>query len=232
MQLETGGIRINVQKKKIKTIRLVVSAPDGNVRVSAPLGVSEEQIMEFVESKLEWIRKQQAKFAAMPQQKPPTYVTGEQLRLFGRSYPLRVEEGTKNCFMPLEAEMLLTVRPQSTVEQRERIVNEWYRVQLKQQISHILPYWEARTGLYCTSWQIKNMTTRWGTCNTGTRKLWFSLHLAKQPRACLEYVILHELCHLRVSNHGKAFVALMDEYMPDWRIRKQVLNNVGRVGAP
>lgn len=89
-----------------------------------------------------------------------------------------------------------------------------------------LPKWEKITGLYCNSWQTKYMTTRWGTCNTNTRKIWFNLQLAKKPIECLEYVVLHELAHLKVRNHGKDFIAIMDQYMPYWRETKKLLNEL------
>ena len=68
------------------------------------------------------------------------------------------------------------------------------------------------------------MTTRWGTCNTSTGKIWLNLQLAKKPTECLEYVVLHELAHLKVPNHGKAFEAVLDRYMPDWRSVRTRLN--------
>ena len=78
--------------------------------------------------------------------------------------------------------------------------------------------------LYCDSWQTKYMTTRWGTCNTNTRKIWLNLQLAKKPIECLEYVILHELAHLKVKNHGADFVAILDQHMPYWKDIRQRLN--------
>ena len=68
------------------------------------------------------------------------------------------------------------------------------------------------------------MTTKWGTCNTNTRKIWLNLQLAKKPIESLEYVILHELAHLKVKNHGPEFVAVLDQYMPQWQERKRLLN--------
>ena len=70
------------------------------------------------------------------------------------------------------------------------------------------------------------MKTRWGTCNTVTGKIWLNLQLAKKPLICLEYVILHELTHLKVRNHGKDFIAVMDRYMPDWQtIKKKMMED-------
>lgn len=97
------------------------------------------------------------------------------------------------------------------------------REALRELISCLLPKWEERTGLHCSCWQIRDMKTRWGTCNTQTGKLWFALMLARQPRECVEYVILHELAHLYEPSHNERFKSFLDQYMPDWRqIRRQM----------
>lgn len=224
MQIEISGIEIDVQKKNIKNLHLAVVPPDGRVRVSAPMHLSDESIAMFVRTKLSWIKKQQDKFEKQPRQCEREYVSGETLYVFGQQYFLRVEYSYKGNSLVLEGnEAILTVRKESTSKQREAFVNEWYRSLLKDKIEIYLPKWEKITGLYCDSWQTKYMTTRWGTCNTNTRKIWLNLQLAKKPIDCLEYVILHELVHLKIRNHNKDFVAMMDRYMPYWgEIRKKL----------
>ena len=88
-----------------------------------------------------------------------------------------------------------------------------------------MPKWESITGLHPGSWQIKNMSTKWGTCSIKTGKIWINLQLAKKTPECLEYVILHELIHLEEKNHNERFVAKMDNYMPNWRIIRKSLND-------
>lgn len=227
MQIEISGLKIEVQKKNIKNLHLSVLPPDGKVRVSAPLHLSDDSIKMFVRTKLSWIKKQQEKFKAQPRQSEREYVSGETLYVFGQQYFLRVEYSYKGNSIVLSGnEAILTVRKESTPKQREAFVNEWYRALLKEKIEIYLPKWESITGLHCDSWQTKYMTTRWGTCNTNTRKIWLNLQLAKKPIECLEYVILHELAHLKVKNHSKDFVAIMDQYMPYWRETKKLLNNL------
>lgn len=227
MQVKISGINVELQKKNIKNLHLSVLPPDGRVRVSAPMHLSDESIAMFVRTKICWIKKQQEKFINQPRQCEREYVSGETLYVFGQQYFLRVEYSYKGNSLVLEGnEAILTVRKESTAKQREAFVNEWYRSLLKEKIEQYLPKWEKITGLYCDSWQTKNMTTRWGTCNTNTRKIWLNLQLAKKPIECLEYVILHELAHLKVRNHSKDFVAIMDQYMPYWRDIKQTLNNL------
>ena len=227
MQIELSGITIDIQKKNIKNMHLAVLPPDGKVRVSAPVHLSDESIAMFVRTKLGWIKKQQEKFANQPRQSEREFISGETLYVFGKQYFLRVMYSYKGNSLVLKGnEAILTVRKESTARQREAFVNEWYRDLLKEKISIYLPKWEQITGLYCDSWQTKYMTTRWGTCNTNTRKIWLNLQLAKKPIECLEYVILHELAHLKVKNHGKDFIAILDTYMPYWRDTRKLLNEL------
>ena len=226
MQIEISGIEIEVQKKNIKNLHLVVVPPNGKVRVSAPMHLSNDSIKMFVRTKLSWIKKQQDKFAKQPRQSEREYVSGETLYVFGQQYFLRVMYSYKGNSLILSGnEAILTVRKESTASQREAFVNEWYRELLKEQIAKLLPKWEEKTGLYCSSWQTKYMITKWGTCNTSTKKLWFNLQLAKKPIECLEYVILHELAHLKVKNHNSDFIAILDNHMSFWRETRKLLND-------
>lgn len=227
MHTEISGITIEIIKKNIKNMHLSVLPPNGRVRISAPLRMSDESILMFARTKLSWIRKQQEKFAIQERQSEREYVSGETLYVFGKQYFLRVEYSYKGNSLVLSGEeAILTVRKESTSKQREAFVNEWYRALLKEKIEIYLPKWEKITGLYCDSWQTKYMTTRWGTCNTNSRKIWFNLQLAKKPIECLEYVILHELAHLKIKGHNKEFVALLDKYMPYWRDTRKLLNEL------
>jgi len=222
--LVISDIPIEINKKNIKNMHLYVKPPNGKVSVSAPLNMSDEAIERFVRIKFSWIRKQIAQYADQPRQSKRQYVSGETFFLWGKQYYLQVEYGTKNSLALLRNRAILTVRKESTPEQRENFVREWYREQLKSEIARLLPKWEKITGLTPTSWQTKYMTTRWGTCNHKTGKIWLNLQLAKKTTDCLEYVILHELCHLVEKNHNDRFIALMDKHMPLWREVKAALN--------
>ena len=228
MQIQIADISVEIVKKKIKNMHLSVLPPDGKVRVSAPLSMSDDAVAMFVRTKLGWIRKQQAKFEAQPRQSEREYVSGETLYVWGRQYFLQVEYSYKGNALVLDGnKAILTVRKESTAKQREAFVNEWYRSLLKAEVEKYLPKWEKITGLYCSSWQSKYMTTRWGTCNTNTRKIWLNLQLAKKPVECLEYVILHELAHLKVKDHSAEFAGILDQHMPYWReLRKQLNGSI------
>jgi predicted metal-dependent hydrolase len=222
--LNISGIPIEVCKKDIKNMHLYVKPPKGNVVVSAPLTMSDEAIERFVRTKASWIKKQVAKFDNQPRQSEREYVSGETLFVWGKRHYIQTEYGNKNSLVLSGDRAVLTVRKESTAEHRENFVREWYRELLKAEIARLLPKWEKATGLKATGWQTKYMTTRWGTCNTKTGKIWLNLQLAKKTPECLEYVILHELVHLVEKTHNERFVSLMDKYMPMWREVKTTLN--------
>ena len=220
-----AGIEIRIDRKKIKNMHLYVKPPNGTVSVSAPLNMSDDSIERFVRTKISWMKAQQAKFTGQVRQTERQYVSGETLYLWGKQYFLQVDYGNRNKLELSGNTAILIVRRDSTVKQRDNFVSEWYRKQLKDEIANLLPKWESITGLKCNSWQIKYMTSKWGTCNITERKLWLNLQLVKKPVDCLEYIILHELVHLCVRNHNSDFTALMDRHMPFWKEVKKKLND-------
>jgi predicted metal-dependent hydrolase len=220
-----AGIEIRIDRKKIKNMHLYVKPPNGTVSVSAPLNMSDDSIERFVRTKISWMKVQQAKFTGQLRQTERQYVSGETLYLWGKQYFLQVDYGNRNKLELSGNTAILIVRRDSTVKQRDNFVSTWYRKQLKDEIAHLLPKWESITGLKCNSWQVKYMTSKWGTCNITERKLWLNLQLVKKPVDCLEYIILHELVHLCVRNHNSDFTKLMDRYMPFWKEVKKKLND-------
>lgn len=224
MRIEISGITIEINRKAIKNMHLYVKPPDGHVEVSAPLNLPEESIILFIREKIEWIKRQKERFENQPRQSKREYISGETLYVWGRQYFLRVDYGTRNNLIFSGDRAILTVRQGSDVKQRENYIREWYRKELKHEIEKRLPVWENRTGLFCNDWRIKYMTTRWGTCNIEKRRIWINLQLAKKPTECLDYVLLHELAHLKVRNHGSEFTAILDEFMPFWRETRRKLN--------
>ena len=225
MELHISGILVEVCKKNIKNMHLYVKPPNGAVSVSAPAAMSDEAIERFVRTKVGWIKRQVGKFAGQPRQSEREYVSGETLYVWGKQFFLHTEYGKRYSLKLSGEKAVLTVRKESAAAQRENFVREWHRARLKAEIARLLPKWERITGLKCASWQTKHMTTRWGTCNAKTGKIWLNLQLAKKPFQCLEYVILHELVHLVEKRHGERFVSLMDKHMPMWREVKSTLNS-------
>lgn len=227
-RLFVSNTEILVTRKKVKYLRLSVSALKREVRVSAPYFVSDESILQFVESKTDWIETQMQKYRTYSDTVLPQFVSGESHSFFGQAYPLKIintEKTGKADFK--DDEILLYCKENSTAEQREKLVNEWYRECLKERIPTLLHKWEQVIGVSAKEFTVRNMKTRWGTCNIRRRRICFNLQLAKRPVDCLEYIVVHELVHLLESGHGEIFKAYMDQFLPDWRLRKRELNRIG-----
>ena len=224
MQITVSGIDVQVNKKNIKNMHLSVKPPLGNVVVSAPLLMTKKSIENFVRINIGWIKTQQEKFINQPRMAARQYVSGETYYIWGKQYFLEVVPATKRSFKIDGNKIILGIKENSTVEQREHFVREELRKVLIEQLNRLIPKWEKTTGLYCDTFKTKYMLTRWGTCNSKARRIWINLQMVEKPLDCLEYIILHELVHLKISNHGKDFSAMMDKYMPDWKDRKNLLN--------
>ena len=224
MRLVVSGIPIEVQKKNIKNMHLQVKPPDGHVVISAPSSMDDKALEVYARTNLGWVKKQIERFQEQPRSAKRQYVSGETMYIWGKQYFLTfISDAQKNSFEIVGNKVYLHMREESSVRQRESYVREQHRIMLKGEIERLLPKWEQITGVCCESWQTKYMTTCWGTCNTDKKRLWFNLQLIQKPVECLEYVILHELIHLRERTHNEFFTEYMDLYMQNWReIRKQL----------
>lgn len=223
--MNIGDINIMVVKKDIKNMHLSVLPPDGKVRITTPMSTNNETIRLFAMTKIAWIKAQIAKFEQQPRQTEREYVTGESHYFWGKRYRLQLAYTTKaNSIRFTGNTVVLTVHKDSTTKQRENYVNEWYRAELKKRIPPLIEQWEKVLDVKVKDFGVKNMKTRWGTCNAKASRIWINLQLAKKPPKGLEYIVLHEMLHLIEKNHNKNFVALMDMYMPDWRTTKEMLN--------
>jgi len=224
METEIGGIPVTITKKRIKHLHLYVKPPDGRVEATAPIWMSNREILAFLQSKEAWIREKHTGMAGRPQPMERQYVSGETIPLWGEWYTLRVTEGSRYSMFLAGDVACFTVRRGSDRAHREAWLFGWYRDQLARRLEDRVAVWSRITGLLPASWQIRNMKSRWGTCNPTSRRLCFSLQLVSRRPEFLEYVVLHELAHLRVRNHGKDFQALLSRYMPSWRMLKKEMN--------
>ncbi|WP_205703430.1 M48 family metallopeptidase [Hymenobacter radiodurans] len=120
----------------------------------------------------------------------------------------------------------LSIPQDASKEQRESVLTAWYRARLKEQLPALLAKWEPVVGKQATAWGVKQMKTRWGTCNIQAKRIWLNLELIKRPPLCLEYVVVHELVHLHERYHNARFWGFMDQFMPDWRTYKAELSQV------
>ncbi len=226
-QINLGDIEVDVVLKDIKNIHLSVYPPHGKVRVAAPSRMDLDTIRVFTISKLDWIRKQQKKFRDQERETPREYLERESHFLWGRRYLMRVVEVDEAPRVELEHRtMTLKVRPGTDEEKRQAIVDGWYRGQVKAAAPPLIKKWEKRIGVQVERFFVRRMKTRWGSCNPATRCIRFNTDLAKKPKDCLEYLVVHELAHLLEPTHNPRFVALMDRLMPKWRFYREQLNRL------
>ena len=142
MELEIAGIPVRIIKKDIKNMHLYVKPPDGHVEVSAPQHLSDDSIAMFIRTRVGWIKKQQEKFRVQPRQTEREFISGETLYVWGKQFFLQVEHSNRGNALELSGDRaILTVRKESTPQQRENYVNEWYRERLKAEIEMRLPKW-------------------------------------------------------------------------------------------
>ena len=221
-----SGIPVQIVRKSIKNLHLSVYPPDGRVRVAVPQHLSDDNVRLAVISRLSWIKKQQAKFQAQPRQSAREMVTGESHYVFGKRYRLDVIErqGTHEIAIANNNTLQLFVNPGTTTQNRELVLNQWYRHQLKAQIPALLDRWQLIIGKEIEDWGIKKMKTKWGSCNITQRRIWLNLELAKKPLECLEYVVVHELVHLHERYHNDRFKTYMSKYLPQWKLYRDLLN--------
>lgn len=225
--LQVNNVDIDVVKKNIKNIHLAVYPPDARVKISAPLGYDDETIKLFAVSKWAWIKDNVEVIKKQTRIPEREYISGESHYLFGKRYMLKVVEGKKSS---IEFEgvnkITMTTRKNSTIDLKKRIMDSWYREQLTDKLNVLIPQWEEKTGLKFSTWQIKKMKTRWGSCNVDKQSACFNLELAKKQTKEIEYVILHELSHLVEKTHNQKFVAHVESYMPNWKLYRKELNSL------
>lgn len=224
--MTVGGVDVSVVRKPIKNLHLGVYPPDGRVRVAAPRSVSDAAVRVAVIQRLRWIKQKQAGFEGQPRESPREMTSGESHYYRGRRYRLQVVETDRAPRVELRGHqaIVLHTRAGSTAAERERLLQRWYRVQLREVASKLMSRWEEKLGVEVGRWGIKRMKTKWGSCNAKARRIWLNLELVKKPPACLEYVLVHELVHLVVDKHDARFLRLMDRHLPTWRRRRAELN--------
>ncbi|WP_413166819.1 M48 family metallopeptidase [Capilliphycus salinus ALCB114379] len=217
---------MQVIRKSIKNLHIGVYPPEGRVRVAAPFYLTEDNIRLAIISRLSWIKKQQAKFAAQPRQSKREMVSGESHYIFGQRYRLQVVErrGRHELEMVNNNTVQLFVNPGTSPQNCALVLAQWYRSQLKDIIPKLLNKWQPIIGVTVEDWGIKKMKTKWGSCNINQRRIWLNLELAKKPIECLEYVLVHELVHLLERHHNERFKTYMDEYLPQWQQYRDLLN--------
>jgi predicted metal-dependent hydrolase len=226
-KIQLGDIAVEVQKKDIKNLHLSVYPPTGKVRISAPARMTLETIRLFAISKLGWIRQQQKKVNQQEREPPREYLDRESHYLWGKRYLLKVIEKDAPPKVELKHnQMLLQTRPSTGEEKKQAILDAWYRSQLKEAVPPLIAKWEPLMHVKVERFFVQRMKTKWGSCTPAAASIRLNTDLARKPRECLEYIVVHEMVHLLEPNHNSRFIAAMDRFLPNWRHYRELLNRL------
>ena len=226
-ELAFGSRRIafRLYREPRQRLRIVVT-PDMKVEVHAPVKVDEERVLAAVRARLPWIARtldRVEQFQPLPV--PKRYVSGETFLYLGRQYRLRVRAGIRQPLKLAGRFLELTVPKGTAPAVIRRAVDSWYRRRAREVFARCLEKWGAvakRHGVAEGHWGIRTMRRRWGSCSAAGR-LTLNTGLVQAPLHCVEYVIVHELCHRKRPSHDRAFQSLLGRVLPDWQRRKAVL---------
>ena len=224
----TRKITYNLHREDRKRLRIVV-APELTVDVFAPATADEDQIQAAVMKKAAWIsRKLDTLETYHPLPAPKQFISGETFIYLGRQYRLKVEQGRSQPAKLMGRFLWVWVEDRKNTQRVEKAVDSWYRKRAHDTLGRYMEKSYAiasRHGVPEPVMLIRTMRRRWGSCSPKGR-ITLNLNLVKAPVHCIEYVIMHELCHLKYHNHSKSFYSLLTRWQPDWRKRKEELDKV------
>ena len=223
--LTVAGLGIDVVYKNIKHLHISVYPPVGRVRVAAPDRMDEDTIRLAVVQRLPWIKRQREQLLSADRQSERQMLSGESHFVWGQRYRLDVSRSSGHHAVELKAQtMWLTASPGATADDRRAVLDRWYRRQLKAAVPELLDKWQQIVGVKVDKIVVRRMKTKWGTCVVDSKTIWLNPEPAKKNPRSLEYIVVHELTHLHERKHNDRFVELMDRYLPDWRSRRDELN--------
>jgi len=223
--LTVAGLGVDVVYKDIKNLHISVYPPVGRVRVAAPERTDEDTIRLAIVQRLPWIKRQREQLQKAERQSTREMLSGETHYVWGQRYQLDVSRTSGHYGVETKGKTLWVVAPEGTDSAgRLATLDRWYRREIKAAVPALLAKWQPIIGVEADAVVVRRMKTKWGTCITHSRTIWLNPELAKKNPRCLEYIVVHELTHLLERGHGERFVALMDRFLPDWRQRRDELN--------
>lgn len=225
--LKYGNRRIPYSIERTDRQRLRIDVhPDQCVIVRAPRDKARKEIEDRVRKRASWIVRQQRHFARFQPLPPPRqYVSGETHRYLGRQYRLKVSSSMDEDIRLLGKYFVVRVGDRTDRASVRRAMDTWYSDHARTQFSKRLePLWQRlkRYGIDKPDLQVRVMKKRWGSC-TKAGNITLNIELVKAPSHCIDYVIMHELCHLIVPKHNDKFYQLLSRCIPDWEKRKERL---------
>lgn len=222
-----GDIRAEVHRRAKRNINISVKPPDGRVRISCPPRHALERVASYAIAKLPWIREQRRKIASQPRQPPLLYSDKESHYLWGKRLLCRLQETSGAPGVSVEGDYLVVrLRPGTGTLRKSELVEEWYRRQLLAAASDFAKQWEPIMEVKAAKISVRRMRIRWGSCTHLKRTIILNSELARKPRRCVEYLVVHEMTHLLEPSHNDRFRSLLTKFLPSWKRLRATLNSL------
>lgn len=217
---------IEIVERKVKNINLKVY-PDMKIKVSIPKNMDIKKLERMIISKEQWIINQLSRYEEQNRITKRNYVSGEDHYLNGKRYILKVCDSNKPSIeIQNNKTIVMNVRKSSSLENKERLMNSFYKDFLSKKIAKFVPIIEKQIGIKAEKIIIRKMKNKWGSCNTENKQIIVNLELAKKTDAQIKYVVIHEMLHLIEKKHNDEFKKLMDLYCPKWELYHESLNEI------
>jgi predicted metal-dependent hydrolase len=226
---EVDELPVILVRKPIKTVRLHVDATDGHVWVSLPYRADAQLATDLVRANLRWIAARQHQVLTRARIERAPLADGDAIPVWGRLYPLARYQGTRSTRGFIDEGSLFLPFPDDADAPGDaaRIgIAGFYKEQVQLALAQMAPGWEALVGRGAERWTVRSMTTRWGSCNSRTRRISMNLQLAAFDPKYFEETLVHELVHLWEPNHGPRFYARMDALLPTWRVTRREMRRL------
>lgn len=216
-------MEIQIIRKDVKHINIKVK-PNCDVVLTAPANTKETDIAYVLKKRAEWIDKKIAFYKEHQVQTTKEYVSGENFCYLGRNYRLKVIESKREGVKLQRGYLQVFVKDTANSEKKKRLVKAWYLVKAEQHFQKAITKYQPIIKKEIANIRIREMKTRWGSCNPVKSYINLNSKLIKKPTECIEYVIFHELAHLVHADHSPQFYNYLNLFMPDWKRRKSRLN--------
>lgn len=213
---------IQIIKKDVKNINIKVK-PTCEVILTAPLKTTDEHIEFILKKRNSWIKNKIQFYKDNQLSYPKEYVSGENFKYLGRNYRLKVIEANNEIVKLQKGYLQLFTKDTTNLIQKQKLINHWYKEKAKIHFKKALDKYQPIIEKDINSVKIREMKTRWGSCNPAKSYINLNSELIKKSTHSIEYVIFHELTHLIHIDHNKQFYNFMSIYMPDWKKRKEKL---------
>ena len=225
--IQLSNISIKVIRKDVKNTHLSVYPLDGSVVLVTPKKTRHEVARAYAISKIHWIRAQQNKFKKQEREFPLKFIDRESHYLWGRRYLMKINYKKEKPSVSLSnKQIVLTVRPRSSKEKREKVIYNWHKMLLYTYVRELIQKWERKLDVKVSGHFIRKMKTRWGSCNKSLGYIRLNTELVKKPKELVEYVVIHEMVHLIESKHNDRFIKILDKHSPFWRDARSELNQL------